>query len=341
MSSDIIMFGMGAMGRRMARLVSERGHRIRAAIDLDPAKRDLPLRELPDLDTGPADVRVSAEPDAALDRPGAVVLHATGSFLHEVEPQIRRCIEHGHDVVSIAEEMAFPSAADAATAAALDDTARAHGVRVLGTGVNPGFAMDVLLLALTAPCGRVDHVQATRRNDLSDFGATVLRTQGVGLTPEEFAAALAAGTVVGHIGFRQSIMLVARGLGWRIDEIVETREPIVSEVERSTPHVRVLPGQVAGCHHCAVARSGGREVLRFAHPQQIRPELEGRTTSDEIRVTGDQEIHMTITPEIGGGAGTAACAVNAVDRLAHAPAGLVHVTDLPIAAPRIGGADRP
>ena len=46
-------------------------------------------------------------------------------------------------------------------------------------------------------------INAERVNDLSPYGPSVLRTQGVGLSTEQFAAGVEAGTVVGHIGFPQ------------------------------------------------------------------------------------------------------------------------------------------
>jgi 2,4-diaminopentanoate dehydrogenase len=335
MTSDIILFGVGAMGQRIARLARERGYTIRAAIDMDPAKQGTPLGRLAGwqhVESGPL---VTADIAQALKGQPATVLHATASFLGDVSSEIEACLQRGHDIISIAEEMTFPHAADPAIAARLDATAKHHGARVMGTGVNPGFAMDMLVLALSVPCGRVDHIQAVRTNDLSDFGPTVLRTQGVGLTPKGFADAVAQGHVVGHVGFAQSIALIARHLGWAIDSVTETREPIISSVPRETPHLKIDAGQVAGCRHCAFAHINGREVLRLEHPQQIRPGLEGQATSDYIRITGDQVIEMQITPEIGGGAGTAAAAVNAIAYLRGAPAGLVHVTDLPLTSPKM------
>ncbi|WFE74781.1 hypothetical protein [Roseinatronobacter sp. S2] len=335
MTSEIILFGVGAMGQRIARLARARGYTIRAAIDMDPAKQGVPLGRLADwqdLKSGPA---ITADIAEALKGTPATVLHATASFLRDVSSEIESCLQHGHDVISISEEMTCPHSADPAIAARLDATAKQYGARVIGTGVNPGFAMDILVLALSVPCGRVDHIQAIRTNDLSDFGPTVLRTQGVGLTPGGFADAVAQGRVVGHVGFAQSIALIARHLGWTVDRVVETREPIISSVARKTPHMTIAPGQVAGCRHCAYAYIGGHEVLRLEHPQQIRPELEGQATSDQIRITGDQVIEMRITPEIGGGAGTAAAAVNALAYLRRAPVGLVHLTDLPLTSPKM------
>ncbi|WP_434289206.1 hypothetical protein [Celeribacter sp. SCSIO 80788] len=334
MQQDIILYGLGAMGRRIARLVIERGHQIVGAIDLDPAKKGTSLHDLLEMPEAP-DLTISDDAEAVLAaHSGAVVLQATASFLHQVAGAIETCLSHGHDVISIAEEMTFPEAADADLAARLDMVAKAHGRRVLGTGVNPGFAMDMLVLALTVPCGRVDHIRAIRTNDLSDFGPSVLQSQGVGLTEAEFTKALAAGTVVGHVGFAQSVALIAGHLGWRIDRVEETRMPILSKVARETPWLTIAPGQVAGCLHCITGYSDGREVLRLEHPQQIRPEAEDVKTSDRIVITGDQTLDMVLSPEIGGGAGTAAAAVNAVAYLHRATPGLVHLTDLPLTSPR-------
>lgn len=335
MAQDIILFGLGAMGQRMARLAVARGYRICAAIDPDPAKAGQPLGRVAGLEDGTAGPLVSADAGAALAQtPRATVLHATGSFLRDVAAQIELCLGHGHDVISIAEEMTLPAAADPAIAARLDAIARQHGTRVMGTGVNPGFAMDVLALALTVPMGRVDHLHLRRVNDLSDFGPTVLRGQGVGLSPEAFEDGLRTGRVVGHVGFAQSIALIARHLCWTVERIEETRAPIVSGVARETPHMRIAPGQVAGCLHSATAYRDGREVMRLEHPQQIRPEAEGQRTSDTLRIRGDQVIEMTTAPEIPGGAGTAAAAVNAVAHLSRAQPGLVHLTDLPLTVPQ-------
>ena len=135
----------------------------------------------------------------------------------------------GCNVLCIAETLAYPWASDPAWAERFDALAKEHGVSILGTGVNPGFVLDALVVMWTSACLRVDRIEAQRVNDLSPFGPTVMSTQGVGTTVEEFERGVADGTIVGHIGFPESIHLIARALGWKIDEIVETREPIVSD----------------------------------------------------------------------------------------------------------------
>ena len=127
-----------------------------------------------------------------------------------------------------------------------------HGVSILGTGVNPGFVLDLLWSSLSGVCHTVERIEASRVNDLSPYGPTVMKTQGVGTTPEQFAAGVADGSIVGHVGFPESIQMISDALGLGVNRIEQTREPIITKVYRETPHVKVAPGMVAGCAHVAV-----------------------------------------------------------------------------------------
>jgi 4-hydroxy-tetrahydrodipicolinate reductase len=243
-------------------------------------------------------------------------------------------------VISIAEEMANPRCTSPVLAEALHRLAIAHGAAILGTGINPGFVLDVLVITLTAVCADIQSITAKRVNDLSPYGPAVLRSQGVGLTPEAFHAGLKEGTVVGHVGFPQSIHLIAEALGWEIERIDETREPLVSRVRRETPFVTVEPGQVAGCLHTAVAYQRSTPVITLLHPQQIHPHLEGVETGDTIEIVGAPNVRFAGSPEIPGGQGTVALAVNMIPRVLNASPGLHTMIDLPVPAAMLGDARR-
>lgn len=278
-------------------------------------------------------IRVGHDLDAVLaqTRPD-VVLQMTCSRVADAEPEIVCCVRHRAHVVSIAEEMAFVAAGSPDRAPAIDALARSHGVTVVDTGVNPGFVLDLLVITLTGVCAHVESITATRLNDLAPYGPSVLRSQGVGLTPEEFAAGVAEGRVVGHVGFPESMAMIAASLGWEIDRIEQAREPIVARVRRETPFVVVEPGSVAGCRHTAVAYREDRPVITLVHPQQVRPEAEGLATGDEIHILGEPEVHLAGSPEIPGGTATAALAVNMIPRVLAAPPGLLTMADLPVPA---------
>lgn len=263
-----------------------------------------------------------------------VAIQATCSTLEDAAPEIEACLRHGVDVVSIAEEVVWPAAYSPAWAQRVHELAVAHSATVLGTGINPGFVLDLLAVTLTNVSRRVDSIVASRSNDLSPYGPTVLRSQGVGLTPDAFRAGVERGEVVGHIGFPASVGLIAASLGWQIERVEETREPIVSGTRRSTPFVEVAPGEVAGCLHTAVGHCDGRPAITLVHPQQVHPEVEGTPTEDRIEIHGEPDVRWTGAPEIPGGVATAALAVNLVDRIAAAPAGLTSMLHLPPARHR-------
>jgi hypothetical protein len=332
----VVQWGLGAMGAGMARLVlSKPGLRLAGCVDSRP---DLAGRDAGTvLGTGPLGLPVSADPARLLaeQRPD-VVLIATTSWLAEQMADLETIVTAGADCVSIAEEMAAPAVADPALAERLDKLARAHRVSVVGTGVNPGFVLDLLVVMLTGGCHEVRSVEARRVNDLSPYGPTVMRTQGVGLTLAGFAAGVADGTVAGHVGFPQSVRMISDALGLGVDRVEETREPIVSAVRRETPHVVVEPGMVAGCDHRCVGYRGATPVIRLTHPQQVRPDLAGQATGDHIVIDGTPPVHMTISPEYAGGLATQALAVNLIPHVRRAGPGLKSMLDLPVPAALMG-----
>ena len=335
------VLGTGQMGSAIVELLLDKPglelvgayarRRERAGVDLGLALGHAEALGLP----------IAGDLDDLLDRARpAVAIQATCSRLTEAEPEVVACLARGTHVISIAEEMTWPAASSPECAARLDALARETGAVAIGTGVNPGFVLDTLVATLTGVCARVDEIRARRVNDLAPYGPTVLRSQGVGLLPETFDAAVADGTVVGHVGFRESIAMIAAALGWGIERVEERREPIVSSVRRVTPHAVVEPGQVAGCLHTAVGYVAGRAAVRFEHPQQIRPEAEGVLTEDTIEIRGRPHVRLSGSPEIPGGVATAALAVNLVPRVLAAAPGLRSMIDLPAPAALPGGPAR-
>lgn len=326
----VILWGIGAMGGGMAKdiLTNKQGIQIVGAIGQNPIQFDRDLGDV--LDLAPCGIKVSANPEEVLALEADVVLVATTSLAKDVFPQIKQILEAKKNVITIAEEMSAPHAQSPDLAAEIDQLAKMNGVTVLGTGVNPGFVLDTLILTLTGVCQRIDRVEAARVNDLSPFGPTVMQTQGVGTTVEEFQKGVDDGTIVGHIGFQESIYLIATALGWEIDQVEETREPIVTKVYRETPHVKVEPGMVAGCRHIARGYSKGKELISLEHPQQIHPHLEGNKTGDYITIHGTPTIKFSDEQEIPGGIGTMAIAVNMIPQVIAAKPGLKTMVDLPM-----------
>ncbi len=337
-SIRVMILGTGRMGSGIAGLVLEKPSlELAGAIGRrkDRAGMDLGRAIGLDRDLGLA---LECDLDAAIDRiQPDVAIQATCSRLVEARGDILALLGRSVPVISIAEEMAHPASAVPGIAAEIDDLARRRGVAVVGTGINPGFVLDLLIIAMSGVCSEIESINARRVNDLSPYGRTVLSAQGVGLTPEAFEAGVAEGRVVGHIGFVQSIRMIAEAVGWQIERIEETRRPIIAQRHCETPVVSISPGQVAGCLHSARAFRGGKPVIELVHPQQIRPDLHGVETGDEIIINGTPPVHLTGRPEIPGGQGTTALAVNMIPRVLSAPPGLHTMADLPVPAAMLGG----
>jgi hypothetical protein len=325
----VAVWGTGMMGQGLLGFVLDRPKDVEivGVIAHDPHKEGMTVGELIGRE---CNVAMTTDFASVLAKKPDVVCICTQSFLHEVTEQVEPSVRAGANVLCIAETLAYPWASDPEWAERFDALAKEHNVSILGTGVNPGFVLDALPVMLTSACLRVDRIEAQRVNDLSPFGPTVMKTQGVGTTVEEFRTGIADGTIVGHIGFPESIHLIAKALGWKIDRVEQTREPIITGVERSTPHVHVAPGDVCGCRHIGWGYSGDELKIELIHPQQIHPGLEGQETGDYIRVFGDPDINMSNQPEIPGGKGTYASTGNYIPLIGAAPAGIVTVVDMPL-----------
>lgn len=327
----VVQWGCGAMGSGMLALVlKKKGLQLVGAVDSRPALIGRDVGEHLGI-SGKVGVAIRADGGRVLaeTRPDIVLL-ATSSFTQEVVEPLRRIAGQGADAITIAEEMAMPRVKSPELARQLQDLAVQQGITILGTGINPGFVLDTLIIALTGVCQAVTAIEASRVNDLSPYGPAVMKTQGIGLTPAAFARGVQDGTVVGHIGFAESIAMLDAKLNLAIDEVVETKAPIVSHVARETRYVKVAPGMVAGCHHTARGMRRGQAVITLNHPQQILPHLENVPTGDYITIRGKPDLHMKIEPEIPGGVGTVALAVNMIPAVIASAPGLKMMADMPV-----------
>lgn len=331
----VVVWGLGTMGSLMAKILSEKeGIDITGAVDLNPETAGKSLGAI----TGSSrhgEITVTADAGEALAQDADLVLLATSSFISETAEPVRQIVKSGKNVITIAEEWAFPRRTAPKEAEEIDRLAKTFGVSVLGTGVNPGFVLDTLIIALSGTCADVSKITARRVNDLSPFGPTVMASQGIGLSPEDFEKGLESGAIAGHIGFEQSIHMIASSLGIRLEKITQSLEPIISRTSRKTPCVSISPGQVAGCNHRAEGWSDGRPVIILEHPQQVHPRTENVETGDFIHIEGRPDIRLAIQPEIPGGTATAALAVNMIPHVLNAPAGLACMADLPVPSARL------
>jgi 2,4-diaminopentanoate dehydrogenase len=323
----VVQFGVGPIGASIARLMRQKNSvEIIGAIDRDPAKAGRDLGEVAGAPDAPWGIVVSAEAAALLGKPVDVVMHTTTSYLAGVMDELLACLAAGCCVVSTCEELAYPLRKYPDLSARLDAAAKDEGVALVGTGVNPGFVMDKLVLVLSSAAQRVDFARAVRIVDASKRRLPLQKKIGAGMTPEEFRAQVAAG-VIKHHGLPESVAMVADGLGFAIDDISETVDPVIAEDRVKTEFLEVEPGQVAGVHQIARGTSKGEEKIFM----ELQMYVGAKNPADSVELRGEPSLSLTIPGGTHGDLATAAVAVNAIPAILAAPAGLRTVRDLPVA----------
>ncbi len=317
----VVVAGLGEIGRAIARHVLETaGLRLVGAVDPDPALAGKPLEVVLG---SPCPGRVAAEPRQAIGAAeGGVLLQATTSSFEDARPQIEQAVRARLSVASTCEELAYPWLRHEAAADALDRLCEKNDVAVVGTGVNPGFALDRLPAMLSQVTGRVRHVYGTRVVDAGTRRVALQRTIGAGLAADEFEARAERGQV-GHVGLAESAMLAALGCGLEVDELEEEIEPVLATRQHASA-VPVKEGQVAGVRQVARGFGEGREVVRL----ELVVAVGAEHPRDEVGLDAEPPLRLHVPGGIPGDEASAWAMVHAAEAL-PVLRGLVTVLDLP------------
>jgi hypothetical protein len=228
-------------------------------------------------------------------------------------------------VASTCEELLFPRLRAADAAAKLNALCRETGARVVGTGVNPGFVMDVLPVCITGVSRSVRSIRVERVVDASTRREPLQRKIGSGMAPEDFRRLFAEGKA-GHAGFRESAALLGHCMGWRFDEVIETCEPVVAQRTIRTKFLEVAAGQSCGLHQRCVGTLGGETKIEL----DLKMFLGAEDPHDAIRIEGEPPLAVLLRGGVAGDQATVAALINVVPRLLVAEPGLKLMTDLAV-----------
>jgi 2,4-diaminopentanoate dehydrogenase len=245
-----------------------------------------------------------------------------------VKDQLLLAARCGVDVVSSTEELLVPEFQHPALAKELDAAARAAGVSFLGTGVNPGYAMDFVAIVASAVTFDVKSVRCTRVVDAGTRRLPLQKKVGAGLSRAEFDAQMATGRF-GHIGMRESVALLARALDFPVDKIEQSVEPVLAQKEQKTPFLTVQAGQVAGIRNHGYGYVKGAPVLHL----DLSMYVGAPDPRDEVVLESTPPIHLKFHGGIAGDQATAAILVNNLHGVVAAQPGLRTVLD--VAPPRL------
>ena len=324
----IALYGVGAVGSLIAKsLLEKKGVKIVGAVDVAKDKVGKDLGEVLGLNRK-IGVTISSDVNAAFSKTKPdIAIHATSSYLRDTYPQIASIIKHGVNVISTCEELSYPYYSEPKIAEELDKLAKKHDATVLGTGINPGFLMDTLVITLTAACQKIEKIEAVRVMDAATRRLPFQKKIGAGLTIEEFKQKIEKGEITGHVGLEQSIAMIAAALAWELDEIkVDPVEPVLAKEPVKSEFIKVDAGKVAGLRQTARGIMKGKELIVLDFQAYIGAEEE----YDAIIITGVPMIRQKIQPCVHGDAGTVAMIINSIPKVLKAPAGLLTMKDLPV-----------
>jgi 4-hydroxy-tetrahydrodipicolinate reductase len=318
--------GLGPIGAAVVRQVATRkGLQIVAAVDIDPNKVG---KDLGDVVGGGRKLRVKVTADVAktikATKPDVAVL-CTSSSLRRVLPQLEEVLKYKVPIVSTTEELSYPAAYNRRLARRLDEAARKAKVAVLGTGVNPGFTMDALPIALTGVCERVDRIEVHRVQDASIRRLPFQQKIGSGLTTEQFQKKVDDGSVR-HVGLSESIQMIGDAMGWKLERVTDDIQPKIAERTVESEFLAVDPGYVCGIIQDGVGYVNGEPLIKL----HMEAYLGAPESYDSVLVEGSPRLYSKIAGGVHGDVATASITVNSIPKVIAAKPGLRTMRDMPL-----------
>jgi 4-hydroxy-tetrahydrodipicolinate reductase len=320
----VLHVGVGPIGAGVVRqVVGRKWLKIVGAVDVDPAKVGRDVGQVCEVGRK---VGVMVTDDLAgtirAMRPDIAIL-CTESSLKKAMGAFEVVLKLKVPIVSTTEELAFPVRSNAAAAKRIDALARRARVAVLGTGVNPGFVMDALPIALTSVCERVEAIEVERIQDAGRRRLPFQQKVGAGLTLEAFQANVRAGTVR-HVGLAESISMIAAAIGCKLDRITDEIHPKMAESTVSSEFLTVEPGQVAGIVQTGAGYRKNAAVITL----HMEAYLGAPESFDAVRITGRPSLSMKIAGGVHGDIATVSMVVNSIPKVLRAPSGLRTMSDM-------------
>lgn len=325
---NVIVVGLGPIGINAAKAVLEdRNMKLVGLVDFDPNKLGKTVDQVVGGKGGKGPKIVSSIKEAAAAR-AQVAIVTTASFFQKVAPTLRECMKYKLHVVSSCEEMSYPAFRNKQLAAEIDAEAKKRKVALLGTGVNPGFVMDLLPVVLSSMVTSVTGVKVIRRLDAFKRRKPLQQKVGATMTIAQFNDLKGQGKI-GHMGIGESVAMIAAGLGREAKpkDVKIGLEPVIAKKKMASLLGDIEPGKVCGMRNTA-SWSGKGLSVELDLTMAVGTEDE----KDQIELSGPIPLTLTIPGSTPGDTATVAAMVNCARLLPRVMPGLKTMLDVPAAA---------
>ncbi|MBI3841664.1 MAG: hypothetical protein HY295_00710 [Thaumarchaeota archaeon] len=247
-----------------------------------------------------------------------IAIHATTSSLHDAHYQIAQIVRNQISVISTCEELVYPVGNNIRLAKELDRLAKNYHVQVMAVGVNPGFVMDFMVLAFAGICTKIKQIRVERAVDISKRRESLQEKMCMGFSLRQFSRVKKN---VGHVGLRESAMMICDSLNTRARLSTKTR-PIIASRPIKTNNKIIKSGHLAGLEQRLVAT---RKKNRFLEMKLTM--CAGVEDFDLVDIDGTPPIHVK-TGGMHGDFATVGLLLNYIPTLLRAKPGLHTVRNL-------------
>ncbi len=343
----VIVWGTGFVGTIVIdELIDHPAYEIVGAVVNDALKDGVDIGELVGRDA--IGVRATRDIDAALALDADAVAHfgPTAQYAGVNIEHMGAALRAGKNVVSTAmTPFVYPKACPPGMIEPLAKACEEGGTSCFTTGIDPGFANDLLPMTLLGVCG---HVKSVRIQEILDYASYTgdYAPMGIG-EPMEHEALLENGKVL-TFAWGHTVPMIAEALGVELDEIDTTWEKWAATERISHAQGTIEPGNCAAVRFEIRGWVGGEPKIVIEHVNRVGADSAPdwpRTKIEEndcyrILIDGNPNIVQetafrhakTGDPNGGGCLATGMRAVHAIPAVCAAEPGLLTALDLPLIA---------
>ncbi len=325
---SVLQFGFGSLGRFIARAIIERENlNLIGVVDIDPELLDKSVEDVLSLSLeSRTNIYSNLESFVSKSKVNAdVAIIATSSSLQVVFPVIVNCLKSGMHVISICEELSYPFDRHPRISADINKIAEEYEKTVLGTGINPGYLMDLLPIILTAPCQHIETIHVTRHMNSSLRRFSFQKKIGTGMTEMEFRKNIDDGIITGHVGLVESIRMIDAALNLELDTIQELpTEPVIAENDVSNTFTTIRKGNVLGLKSVGIGLRNGVTIVKL----DFLAYAEATPQYDEVIIEGLPKMHQRIENGVQGDLATVGMILNLIPLISSVGFGLKTMSDI-------------
>lgn len=324
---NVLQIGLGPLGIKIAEYIADKRQvKTLAAVDINTALERKSLNELSNKLSSTTFIYNSVEKALeSLDLKPEVAVITTVSSLERLIPQVEEVAKFGISVVSTCEELSYPWILQPELSKQLDDICKQYNIACLGTGVNPGFLMDYLPSVMISVSKDIEQITVERVQDATSRRTPFQQKIGAGLSLKAFKKKELEGTLR-HVGLKESVYLLANSIGFNLDNVTESLEPVIAEKNVSSNVIKVKKDDARGVEQIAYGYINSDCKIKLHFKAAIGEER----SYDKITIKGTPSFSSEIEGGINGDIATCAITINSIKSILKSSAGLHTMSDISV-----------